>query len=212
MSISILGLTGPSGAGKGTVCGIFAEYNIPSIDTDAVYHGLLDTDEALTAELIGAFGANILAENGKIDRKRLGARVFGQENTPQLLHTLNTITHKYVMTRTRELVRELENNGATAVLIDAPQLFEAGIQHECLFVIGVLADREQRISRIMQRDDISRDAAERRINAQRDDAFFRSACQYILENNGDVDALRAQVCHLLKISGLEAHCKSKKGS
>ena len=105
MSIKVIGLTGPSGAGKGTVCSIFAEYNIPSVDTDAVYHKLLENDKSLTAELTAAFGCNILDANGKADRKKLGAKVFGQENTPQLLHTLNTITHKYVMTRTWELVR-----------------------------------------------------------------------------------------------------------
>ncbi len=202
MSIKVLGLTGPSGAGKGTAAKLFAQYGIPSIDTDAVYHTLLREDDALNAELANAFGTLILNENGRVERKRLAAAVFGQENTPALLHTLNTITHKYVMARTWKLVREIEENGARAVLIDAPQLFEAGVEKDCLFVIGVLAPREVRLARIIKRDGIPRDAAERRINAQRDDAFFRKACQYILENDSDEAALEAQVRALLEHSGV----------
>ena len=202
MSFAVLGLTGPSGDGKGAACKIFAKYGIPSIDTDAVYHDLLQTDSALTAELTAAFGTEVLGCEGKIDRKKLGAAVFGHENTPTLLHTLNTITHKYVMATTWKLVRDLEQKGARAVLIDAPQLFEANVEKDCRFVIAVLADREIRLTRILQRDGISREAAERRINAQRDDSFFRENCQYILENNGDKDALEAQICRLLEDSGL----------
>ena len=202
MSIKILGLTGPSGAGKGTACGIFAKYGIPAVDTDAVYHALLRENDALNAALAEAFGADILDENSRVERKRLAAAVFGKENTPALLHTLNTITHKYVMARTWELVRDIEKNGARAVLIDAPQLFEAGVEKDCLFVIGVLAPREVRLARIIKRDGIPRDAAERRINAQRDDAFFRATCQYILENGNDEAALEVQIRALLEDSGV----------
>lgn len=202
MSIKILGLTGPSGAGKGAACLIFAERGIPAIDTDAVYHTLLDTDTALKNELIAAFGDDIAGSDGRIDRKRLGAKVFGHENTPALLHTLNAITHKYVMAKTWETVREIEKSGARAVLIDAPQLFEAGVQKDCLFVIAVLADRERRLERIIARDGITKEAATRRIDAQRPDSFFRENCQYILENNGDESALAAQIDRLLEVSRL----------
>ncbi|MBQ8357186.1 MAG: dephospho-CoA kinase [Clostridia bacterium] len=191
--MKIIGLTGPTGAGKGTAAAIFQKYGIPSVDTDAVYHELLERGGSMTHELATAFGSHILDENGIVDRKKLGATVFGHENTPELLHTLNTITHKYVMTVTRELLWEMEKSGVRAVLIDAPQLFEAKIEKECDIVVGVLADRDLRLSRIMARDGITRDAALRRINAQHDDTFYREACQYILKNDGDPDALEAQI-------------------
>lgn len=197
MSIKILGLTGPSGAGKGAACKIFAKYGIPAIDTDAVYHALLREDRSITAELVEAFGHTILGENGLVDRKKLGAAVFGQKNTPALLHTLNTITHKYVMARTWALVCEIEKKGARAVLIDAPQLFEAGIEQKCDIVIGILADRRIRLSRIMQRDQLSEEAALNRINAQHEDAFFRCSCHYILENNESEAVLEQQIRELL---------------
>lgn len=196
--MKIIGLTGPSGAGKGTAAAIFLKYGIPSIDTDDVYHQLLAEGGDMTRELTAAFGKGILNDGGKVDRKKLGAAVFGHENTPSLLHTLNTITHKYVMARTHELLHELQKNGARAVLIDAPQLFDAHTESECDTVIGVLADRQTRLARIMMRDGISEEAALRRINAQQEDSFFRNACQYILENDGTTQSLEEQIRRFLK--------------
>lgn len=200
--MKILGLTGPSGAGKGAAAAIFAKYGIPSIDTDAVYHELLEKNADLIAELTDAFGKQILDGNGRVDRKKLGAIVFGQENTPTLLHTLNTITHKYVMAKTHEMAQEHEKNGARALLIDAPQLFEAHIEGECDLILGVLADRETRKARIMARDGISEEAATRRMNAQRPDDFYCGACHHILTNDGDLSALEAQILRFLENSDL----------
>jgi dephospho-CoA kinase len=201
--LKILGLTGPSGAGKGAVCNIFKAFGIPSIDTDAVYHQLLEEGGSIKNELCTAFGPDILDESGKIDRKKLASAVFGKENTPSLLHTLNTITHKYVMARTHDLMQAIKQSGAIAVLIDAPLLFEAGIEKECDAVIGVLADRKTRLCRITERDSITEEAAQMRIDAQKSDAFYRKSCQYILENNNDYETLETQICRLIKELGLE---------
>ncbi len=194
--MKIVGLTGGSGTGKGTVAEIFAEYGIPSVDTDAVYHELLENDRALNSELAAAFGAGILGEDGKVNRKLLAATVFGKENTPALLHTLNQITHKYVMSETKKRLAEYANT-APAALIDAPLLFEAGLDSWCEAVIGVLADRETRIQRVMKRDGIDRAAAIRRIDAQPDDNFFRERCNIVLENNGDLAQLKEKVRKIL---------------
>lgn len=194
--MKIVGLTGGSGTGKGTVAKIFAEYGIPSVDTDAVYHELLENDRELNLELAAAFGAGILGEGGKVNRKLLAATVFGKENTPALLHTLNQITHKYVMSETKKRLAEYANT-APAALIDAPLLFEAGLDSWCEAVIGVLADRETRIQRVMKRDGIDRAAAIRRIDAQPDDNFFRERCNIVLENNGDLANLQKEVRDIL---------------
>lgn len=201
--MKILGLTGPSGAGKGAVAAIFQSFGIPSIDTDAVYHQLLDEGGAITKELTASFGQELLDEHGRIDRKKLSATVFGKENTPALLHTLNKITHKYVMARTNERIDALAQSGVAAVLIDAPLLFEAGVDKACDAVIGVLSDRAVRLSRITARDSITEEAAQMRLDAQKSDDFYRSACQYIIENNGDRTALESQIRCLLKKLNLE---------
>jgi dephospho-CoA kinase len=82
-------------------------------------------------------------------------------------------------------------------------LFEAGVDKACDAVIGVLSDRAVRLSRITARDSITEEAAQMRLDAQKSDDFYRSACQYIIENNGDHAALEAQIRCLLKELNLE---------
>ena len=200
----IIGLTGRSGAGKGAVCAIFQKYGIPSIDADAVYHDLLSQKNACTDELVAAFGAEILGETGLVERKKLSAIIFGAENPSSRLHTLNAITHKYIMAQIWDLVHAHTANGARAVIIDAPQLFEAGVENACDFTIGVIADTEQCLSRIMARDGIPRDIAERRLAAQHDNDFFRQSCTAVIENNTDLAALESQVRQI--ITDFEVSC------
>ena len=135
----IIGITGRSGAGKGVACEIFEKYGIPAIDTDAVYHEILSAKGGCTDELATTFGKEILNENGLVERKRLAERVFGKENTPALLHSLNRITHKYIMANTWDIVRVHRAHNARAVLIDAPQLFEAGLEKEVDLTLGIIA-------------------------------------------------------------------------
>ncbi len=198
----IIGITGRSGAGKGACCEIFQKYGIPAIDTDAVYHELLSRKGACTDELVGAFGKKILNENGLVERKKLAARVFGKENTEALLHTLNSITHKYIMAKTWDTVQVHRKNGARAVLIDAPQLFEAGVEKECDLTLGVIAPDALCIERIMARDGISRENAAKRLAAQHDNDYFRAHCTAVIENAGTQAELEAQICQILKNLGV----------
>lgn len=200
----IIGLTGRSGSGKGAVCEIFARYGIPAVDTDAVYHDILAKKGACTDELVAAFGTQILDERGSVNRKRLADTVFGKENTSTLLHTLNAITHKYIMAKTRDLVRAFSDQGAPAVLIDAPQLFEADVARECDLVLGVIATPDACVERIMARDEIDESAALRRLSAQHDDAYFRAHCDAVIENTGDLAALERAVCQFMKQYGVNA--------
>ena len=198
----IIGLTGRSGAGKGVVCEIFQKHGIPSVDTDAVYHKILAEKGACTDELVATFGNEILDENDLVERKKLAARVFGKENTPDLLHSLNAITHKYIMAKTREIVQVHAQNGARAVLIDAPQLFEAGVEKECDLTLGVIAPDALCIARIMKRDGISRENAEKRLAAQHSNDYFRKNCTAVIENVGAQSDLEARICQFLKDFGV----------
>ena len=200
--MKIIGLTGPSGAGKSTVAGFFAAYGIPAIDADRVYHDILAAPGPCTEELAAAFGRDILGEAGLVDRKKLGAAVFGRVDTPARLHTLNEITHKYVMAQVRKETEALRLRGVRAVLFDAPQLFEAGADRECDLVVGVLADRTHRLRRIMRRDGIDEAAALARLDAQKDDDFYRARCGFIFENNGDERIVAAAVRDFLLLSGI----------
>lgn len=200
--MKIIGLTGGSGAGKGEVCAILQKYGIPSINTDAVYHELLLTCSALKNELTDAFGDSILDDRGAIDRKRLAATVFEAEGHAARLHTLNAITHKYIMAKTWELMKGFQQNGARAAVIDAPQLFEAGVDKQCDLLLAVVASPAARIARITARDGITEKAAQNRLAAQHNDDFYRSHCHYILENDADTATLEQSIQRFLKDSAL----------
>ena len=200
--MQVIGLTGSSGAGKSVAASIFKKQGIPVIDADCVYHEILGVGGDCTKELAEAFGTTVLDQNGLISRQALADIVFGKSNTDTLLHTLNTITHKYVMSEIKKRLRELKENGAKAAVIDAPLLFEANAHLECDFVIGVIADRALRAERIMARDRISRESTEKRLNAQKSDAFFLERCHYILENNTDEAALEQSLLALLIKTGV----------
>ncbi|MBR2312805.1 MAG: dephospho-CoA kinase [Clostridia bacterium] len=200
--MQVIGLTGSSGAGKSVAASIFKKHGIPVIDADCVYHEILGAGGECTKELAEAFGTAVLDQYGLISRQALADTVFGKPNTDTLLHTLNTITHKYVMSEIKKRLRELKENGAKAAVIDAPLLFEANAHLECDFVIGVIADRALRAERIMARDRISRERTEKRLNAQKSDAFFLERCHYILENNTDEAALEQSLLALLIKTGV----------
>ena len=191
-----IGLTGPSGAGKGVVASLFAEYGVPSIDTDAVYHDLLIPPSVCLDELAERFGPTILTPDGRLDRRILASLVFGAGHEAELTD-LNRITHRHVLDKVRLLLTEYKAAGISAVLVDAPQLYESGFDTECDYVVAVLAPRDTRLARIMARDGLDEARAAARIDAQKSDEFFRSHAHAVLMNQGAIEALEAEIRNLL---------------
>ncbi|MBO5269700.1 MAG: dephospho-CoA kinase [Clostridia bacterium] len=188
----LIGLTGPTGAGKGALCRYLnTAYGIPSIDADAVYHDLLVPPSPCLDALAAEFGAEILCEDRTLDRKKLASIVFSSED-PSLraarTKRLNEITHGFVMKKTAEILDEMEKRGERVVIFDAPALYEANADRICSLVVAVLADRETRISRIIARDGLSREQAEMRVRAQHPDTFYTERADAVLYNNGSVSA------------------------
>ena len=149
------------------------------IDCDAVYHRMLETDRPMLDEIEKYFPGAVI--DGKLDRKALGAVVFTDE---EALRDLNIITHRHINLEIRRILREHAMNGGTLAAIDAIELFSSGLAKRCTATIGVIADREVRIDRIMRRDGISREYAMMRVNAQRPNEYFIQKCSHVLENNG----------------------------
>ena len=193
--MKIIGLCGGSGSGKGCVSSILSGFGFAIFDTDIIYHGLLDTDASLRAELVDAFGKEILSDDG-VDRKKLGGVVFADKSGVRL-NLLNAITHRHILDEVRRGIAEAEKAGVVCAVVDAPLLFESGFDGECDCTIAVISEKEKRISRIILRDSIGRDEAERRINAQISDEKLISLCTYTVFNNGDLDDLKHAVSKIV---------------
>ena len=191
--MKVIGLCGGSGSGKGAVSGIFAEIGIPSIDTDAVYREMTLSDSPCMRELRGEFGDEVVNSQGGLDRARLASIVFSD---PSRLKILNKIAHSFILDETRRRLAEYRDEGFPAAIVDAPVLFESGFDKECDEIICVLADRDVRITRIMSRDGIARDAAEKRIASQMPDETLISKCDHVIYNNSDIESLREQILSL----------------
>lgn len=192
--MKIIGLTGPSGAGKSTLCKRFLELNIPCINTDDIYHSLTSSPSPCLNELKEKFGDKIINENGALDRKALAKLVFEGENAEANLSNLNATTHKYVWEKTNDILTECINKGKKVAVIDAPALFSSKIfLGACDFIISVLCDKELRVERILKRDNISREEALARINAQPDDNFFIENSDYYITNSGIESEMNEQL-------------------
>ncbi len=196
-----VGLTGPSGAGKGTVASLFTRYGIPSIDTDAVYHALLIPPSACLDELVDRFGRSILHPDGTLNRGALAALVFAEGNRDDLA-ALNAITHRHILAEVRKRLADYESQGIPAVLVDAPQLFESGFDAECGFILSVLAPYDLRLARIMSRDGLDGESARARLEASHTDAFFTRRSDAVIVNGGEIGAMEAEVRRLLAAWGV----------
>ena len=191
--MKVVGLCGQSGAGKGLVCRFFSELNIKCIDTDKVYHDIISTDSECAKELIDFFGSSIYANPG-INRKELAKVAF---LSSEHLKKLNEITHKHILNDVRVTIKKLETeNQYDGIIIDAPLLFESGFDAECDTTIAVVCDDEHKISRIMERDGITRDIALNRISSQIPDSSLENKCAYIIDNNSTAESLKEKVKHL----------------
>ena len=189
----ILGITGGTGCGKTTLLNCIQDQGGLVLDCDAIYHALLQTDVQMLDAINRRFPGVI--EGGTLNRKKLGTIVFADEAA---LADLNSITHTAVK---QEVLRRLEAAPKLAA-IDAIGLFEGGLAELCDVTIAVTAPEEMRVQRLIQRDGISEDYARARIRAQHKESWFRERCDYVLVNDGKLDAFRAKCLAFLNTLGI----------
>ena len=182
----IIGLTGPTGVGKTTLCECALSLGIDVINCDKVARETTK-EPALLEALSLEFGADVV-KNGELDRKLLASRAF---SSPQKTERLNEIVLPAVVARIKSLI-----NGKT-VLLDAPTLYESGLNEICDTVIAVLSTRAKQKERIMARDNLSEAEAEIRLSAQKDNSFF-SRANYTVYNNNTEQEFKSEAMELLK--------------
>ena len=170
----IIGITGSSGAGKSHISETLRKRGFFVVDADKVAHESINRP-ACVEELAREFGEDIV-KDGKIDRKMLGKAVF---SAPEKLERLNGITHKYILSDIEDKIKAQKDK---TVFVDGAVLIESGM--ECDIMVGVVADKNIRIKRIMQRDGITEEEAKTRIAAQQKDGFYYENCDFVITNNG----------------------------
>ena len=179
----IIGITGGTGCGKTTLLTQIEERGGLVLDCDAIYHDLLTRDNALLNTIEARFPG--VVENGALQRKKLGAIVFGDAAA---LADLNAITHGAIKA---EVVKRLAA-GPELAAIDAIALFESGLADLCDTTIAITAPEDVRILRLMVRDGISAEYAQNRIRAQHPESWFAQRCDKLLRNDGTKEEFEAK--------------------
>ena len=187
--MKLFGLCGPSGSGKTLVGKLFAIEGFSHIDCDKLVHERVYIRPDVRDDLSKAFGADIITPTG-VNRKKLGKTVFSD---PKQLSKLNDLLRRPIR---EEIFALLKEQNAEYALLDAPTLFEAGIDKDCTCVIGMIAPYNTCLERIVSRDGITREQAAARLSRQKDEAFLRRHCDYILVNDGNIVKLTKQALSL----------------
>lgn len=185
----IIGLTGPTGAGKSTVSAAAEQFGLKVVNCDLLARKAVEKGTEGLKALTAVFGNGILEKDGSLNRKELAALAF---KTPENTELLNKTLLPHIV----KLVKK-ETNSKNA-LLDAPTLFESGLNSECVKTIAVLADKKLREERITARDNITKQQALLRINAGKSDDFYKTHADCIIYNNGDENAVITRFSNILK--------------
>lgn len=190
----VLGLTGPTGAGKSTVAAALEKLGCIVVDADRLAREAVAMPECRAA-LQKEFGSDIVGPDGTLDRKLLAKRAFAD---PEHTEALNRITHPAILKESVRRLHQAQETGAAAVILDAPLLFESGAQSLCDATVAVVAPDAARLRRIMARDGITAEQAEERMRAQHGISYFEERANYTFDGTVDWSAFDGAVKVLLE--------------
>lgn len=186
----LIGVTGNIACGKSTVLTRLAEHGAETIDADRVVHALMEPGEAVWAAIRETFGPGVIAADGRIDRRALGAIVFADRAQ---LARLEGLTHPAVRARIVAQVADAARRGVAVVVVDAIKLYEGGLADQCDETWVVTCDPAQQLARLMARNGFSEAEAQQRIAAQPPQAEKIARAAVVIDNSGTVEETRAQV-------------------
>lgn len=190
MVARVIGLTGGIACGKSTVAAILRELDVPVVDADLLARHVVEPGSPALAEISERFGPEVIDETGRLDRKKLGAIVFAD---PRARADLERITHPRIAAAGRsEIARHLAA-GAQVVIYEAALIVEKQLHKGMsgLIVVSLPADVQR--ARLMARDNIDADAADRRLAAQLPLAEKLAVADYVIDNSGDLEQTRQRV-------------------
>lgn len=177
-----IGLTGGIGSGKTTIANIFSTLGIAIYDADSAAKGLMNTDPQIRQQLTERFGAAVY-KNGNLDRAYLSAKVF---DNPPLLAELNAIMHPATI---EDSIKWFARQQGPYAIKEAALIFESGSQKHLDYTIGIWAEKELRIERVLQRGGLNREAILLRMERQMDETEKMSQCDFVIDNNGNTSVI-----------------------
>jgi dephospho-CoA kinase len=189
----VVGLTGGIASGKSTVARLLAARGVPVLDADEVARDVVAPGTEGLAEVVAAFGPQVLGPDGALDRKRLGERVFADAEARA---RLGAIVHPRIAVESRRRLAALAERGAPYVVYEAALLVENGAYRMFPVLVVVCAPEHARIQRIMERDGLGEAEARARLRAQLDDAEKRAVADFVVDNDGSRADLEAKVVKL----------------
>jgi len=196
----IMGLTGGIASGKSTVSALFVKKGAKLVDADVIAREVMLPGHQVLAATVRHFGQGILSPDGTLDRAKLGEIVF---RDPEARQTLNDLTHPAIRQEIRSRMQELDQQEPEKlIIVDIPLLYESNLQGMFEEIVVVYVPREVQLTRLMQRNNWSREKAEDLLNAQMDIELKRSKASYVIDNSGDLAHTDMQVAAMWDRLGL----------
>ncbi len=187
---AVIGLTGGIGSGKSSVAAMLRELGATVIDADQLAREAVAPGTPALQAIVARFGPETLTPSGELDRRALGRRVFADEEARR---ALNAIVHPEVAALAAQRMSDALASGAPLVVYDVPLLYENGLEQSLPEVVVVWARPETQRSRIARRDRLSPEEIEARLAAQLPLADKVARADRVIDNDGDLEATRAQV-------------------
>ena len=189
MAFGIVGLTGGIGSGKSTVARIFAEEGVPVVDADRVARDVVEPGTDGLRAVVDAFGEEMLDADWTLDRKKLGERVFGDDDARK---RLEGILHPRIAATSMARFGELAAAGHPYAIYEAALLVENGSHRMMQALVVVSASEATQVARVMERDGLEAAAARQRIRAQLPLADKIAVADYVIDNDGSIEETRAR--------------------
>lgn len=187
-AIHVVGLTGPTGAGKSTVADAWRNMGAYIIDTDQLARKVVEPQSPCLTALAEAFSPAILNEDGSLNRAALAKCAFA---SPEATDKLNSIMHPAIVALTRQEIEHAAEQGYVVAVVDAPLLYEANADALCDTIVAVLAPADVRKKRVMARDGLTDEQASQRMAAQKSDDFYRRDGVILLDGGADIASLQS---------------------
>ena len=186
----VLGLTGGIGSGKGLATEFFRSHGAAIVDADEIAREVVSPGSPVLAEIVVAFGDEVLRRDGRLDRRKLANLVF---RDPGAVATLNAITHPAILQEVDRRLARLREEGVAVACVVAPLLLEAGYRGAVDRLVVMWADEEERLRRVIARDGVSREEVQGRMAAQMPPEEQRRQADWVVDTTGGKESARAQL-------------------